>query len=228
MLRRILTLGIVALALGLVAPAIGVQAGIGAAAALAQDPPPAPDPEDPPDAPDEPEAPDAPDEPEAPEVPDAPEAPDAPNAPEDDEGSGDADETDDDGDDEDVAPAPAAPAPAAPAPAAVPAPVETGPAPVQVSHGTDVEGKNESHKPSGSAKGDTRHLTTTPQRAVFRNTTNRTSGTDTGTFPQGGIQAGAGGMAEDRPASLLLLGLGALGLGLMAGGVALRRRSLGS
>jgi hypothetical protein len=224
MLRRILTLGIVALALGLVAPAIGVQAGIGAGVALAQDPAPAPDPEDPPDAPDEPEAPDAPDEPEAPDT------PDAPDAPEDDEGSGDAGETDDDGDDEEVAPAP--PAPAAPAPAsapAAPAPVETGPAPVQERGGTDVEGKQESHKPSGSVTGETRHLTTTtPQRVVFQNTSNRTSGTDTGTFPQGGIQAGAGGMAEDGPASLLLLSLAALALGLMSGGVVLRRRSLGS
>jgi hypothetical protein len=224
MLRRILTLGIVALALGLVAPAIGAQAGIGAGVALAQDPAPAPDPEDPPDAPDEPEAPDTPDAPEAPDTPDAPEAPDAP---EDDEGSGDADETDD-GDDEEVAPAPAPPAPAAPAPAA-PAPVETGPAPVRESSGTDVEGKQESHQPSGSVKGETRHsTTTTPQRVVFQNTSNQTSGTDTGTFPQGGIQAGAGGMAEDGPASLLLLSLAALALGLMAGGVVLRRRSLGS
>jgi hypothetical protein len=207
MLRRILTLGIVALALGLVAPAIGVQAGIGAGVALAQDPAPAPDPEDPPDAPDEPEAPDTPD------------------APETDEGSGDADETDDDGDDEEVAPAPAPPAPAAPAPA----PVETGPAPVRESSGTDVEGKQESHQRSGSVKGETRHsTTTTPQRVVFQNTSNQTPGTDTGTFPQGGIQAGAGGMAEDGPASLLLLSLGALALGLMAGGVVLRRRSLGS
>jgi hypothetical protein len=216
MLRRTLTLGIVALALGLVAPAIGAQAGIGAGVALAQDPAPAPDPEDPPDAPD------------APEAPDTPDAPEAPDAQEDDEGSGDADETDDDGDDEEVAPAPAPPAPAAPAPAA-PAPVETGPAPVRESSGTDVEGKQESHRRSGSVKGETRHSTTTTrQRAVFQNTSNQTSGTDTGRFPQGGIQAGAGGMAEDRPASLLLLGLGALALGLMAGGVLLRRRSLGS
>ncbi len=77
-------------------------------------------------------------------------------------------------------------------------------------------------------KGETRSSTKTPSRVVFQNTSNQTSGTDTGTFPQGGIQAGAGGMADDAPASLLLLGLGTLAFGLMAGGVALRRRSLGS
>ena len=82
-----------------------------------------------------------------------------------------------------------------------------------MSHGTDVEGKKGSHKPSGSAKGDTRHLTTTPQRAVFQNTSKQTSGTDTGTFPQGGIQAGAGGMAEDGPACCCSSAWGRLGSG---------------
>jgi hypothetical protein len=48
---------------------------------------------------------------------------------------------------------------------------------------------------------------------------------DTGTVPQGGVQAGAGGTAPDGPSPLVLaLGLGTLGLGLTSGGVALRRR----
>lgn len=50
------------------------------------------------------------------------------------------------------------------------------------------------------------------------------SGTDTGTIPQGGIQAGAGGTADDGSAAVLSLGLGALMLVLTAGGYVLRRR----
>ena len=52
------------------------------------------------------------------------------------------------------------------------------------------------------------------------------SSTDTGTIPQGGIQAGAGGTANDDSAAALGLGSGALMLVLTAGGLALRRRGL--
>ena len=63
---------------------------------------------------------------------------------------------------------------------------------------------------------------------VFHTTSSPTSGTDTGTIPQGGIQAGGGGAADDGTVSLLLLGTGALALMLTAGGLTLRRRGLGS
>jgi hypothetical protein len=48
----------------------------------------------------------------------------------------------------------------------------------------------------------------------------------TTTIPQGGVQAGAGGMAQDGSGSMLLpIGLGLIGLTLAgAGGLALRRR----
>ena len=52
--------------------------------------------------------------------------------------------------------------------------------------------------------------------------------TDTGTVPQGGIQAGAGGTADEGTGPALLLGSGALVLMLMAGGLALRRRGFDS
>jgi hypothetical protein len=55
-----------------------------------------------------------------------------------------------------------------------------------------------------------------------------TSGTDTGTIPQGGIQAGAGGTADDGAIPALLLGSGALMLVLTAGGIAVRRRGFES
>ena len=54
------------------------------------------------------------------------------------------------------------------------------------------------------------------------------SGVDTGTIPQGGIQAGAGGTADEGPSSALLLGSAALMLVLAAGGLALRRRGFES
>ena len=51
------------------------------------------------------------------------------------------------------------------------------------------------------------------------------SGTDTGSIPQGGIQAGAGGTADNAPApALVALVLALLAFGTAAGGVAMRRR----
>jgi hypothetical protein len=49
------------------------------------------------------------------------------------------------------------------------------------------------------------------------------AGVDTGTIPQGGIQAGAGGTADDGSTAGLLWG-GALILMVAAGGLGLRRR----
>ena len=62
---------------------------------------------------------------------------------------------------------------------------------------------------------------------VFETVANVGAGNDTGTTPQGGIQAGGGGTA-DGGVSALLLGTGALALLLTAGGLVLRRRSLES
>jgi hypothetical protein len=50
------------------------------------------------------------------------------------------------------------------------------------------------------------------------------AGIDTGTIPQGGIQAGAGGTADDGSQAGLLWG-GSLILALAAGGLVLRRRN---
>jgi hypothetical protein len=57
---------------------------------------------------------------------------------------------------------------------------------------------------------------------------NVSGGNDTGTTPQGGIQAGGGGTADGSAVSALILGFGALALGLTAGGLVLQRRSLES
>jgi hypothetical protein len=63
---------------------------------------------------------------------------------------------------------------------------------------------------------------------VFETVANVSAGNDTGTSPQGGIQAGGGGTADGGAVSALLLGSGALALLLTAGGLVLRRRSLES
>jgi hypothetical protein len=70
----------------------------------------------------------------------------------------------------------------------------------------------------------------TPSAAspVVETVSNVSAGQDTGTSPQGGIQAGGGGTADGGAVSALLLGSGALALVLTAGGLALRRRSLES
>jgi hypothetical protein len=58
---------------------------------------------------------------------------------------------------------------------------------------------------------------------VVQATTPVSAGIDTGTIPQGGIQAGAGGTADDGSQAGLLWG-GSLILALAASGLALRRR----
>jgi hypothetical protein len=113
--------------------------------------------------------------------------------------------------------------PVTPPPAATPAPVT--PAPVtpapestkkkKSSGGSGVAGKTEKRKSAGSLP-------------VVQSTTTTVADTDTGTIPQGGIQAGGGGTANDGTALALLLGSGALVLTLMAGGLALRRRGFES
>jgi hypothetical protein len=56
---------------------------------------------------------------------------------------------------------------------------------------------------------------------AFKNT-----GVDTGTVPQGGVQAGGGGMAvQGATPTLLAVVLGLFAFGLTSGGVALRRRA---
>jgi hypothetical protein len=59
---------------------------------------------------------------------------------------------------------------------------------------------------------------------VVQTTTPVSAGVDTGTIPQGGIQAGAGGTAKDGSMAGLLWG-GALILMVAAGGLTLRRRN---
>jgi len=219
MLKRILTLGLAAMALAVIAPAIVSQVGGGVA--QAQTPPEAPDT---PDAPDMPEAPDTPDAPDTPEVPDAPEAPAPPAAPE--------------------APAP----PAAPAPPVQPDDSNDDPCAGDSRAGAHASGEDCTPAPlqapveqgpvsapdSGQNSGDTNSGDTNSggsNRApspVFETVANVSAGNDTGTSPQGGIQAGGGGTADGGALSALLLGSGALALVLTAGGLVLRRRSLES
>ena len=79
----------------------------------------------------------------------------------------------------------------------------------------------------GSVAGESQSSAQRPR--VFENTSHVSTGTDTGTFPQGGIQAGGGGMADGGEVlPVLLLGSGAIALVLTAGGLRLRRRGLGS
>jgi len=69
---------------------------------------------------------------------------------------------------------------------------------------------------------------TAPQTPVVQVSSQRVSDVDTGTIPQGGIQAGAGGTADDGTGSALLLGSAVLMLMLTAGGLVLRRRGFES
>ena len=78
----------------------------------------------------------------------------------------------------------------------------------------------------GSESG--RSGTKAPQTPLVRLSSQPVSGVDTGTIPQGGIQAGAGGTADGGSPSALLFGSAALLLVLMAGGLALRRRGFES
>jgi hypothetical protein len=215
MLKRILSLSVAVMALAVVAPAIAPQVGGGVAQA-----------QTPPDAPDTPDVPDTPDTPDTPDVPDTPDAPDAPEAP---------------------APpaAPESPAPpAAPAPPAQPDDSGDGPCADDSRAGAHASGEDDctpaplqapvdqgpvSAPENGQNSGDTEsgNSKSTPS-PVLETVANVSAGNDTGTSPQGGIQAGGGGTANGGAVSALLLGSGALALVLTAGGVVLRRRSLES
>jgi hypothetical protein len=209
MVKRILLLGLAALAVAVFAPSLGTQSVTGTSVAQAQEAQDPADPADPPEAQD-------PADPADPA--DPPEAPDQGDAPEDDEGSGDADETDDE--EETDQPAPVSP-PATPAPAPVSPPAPS--APSERSQGQESQESGNSGRRSGSE----RKQTTAPV-PTHQNTANVQAATDTATVPQGGVQAGAGGTADAGSPLALLLGSGALGLALTAGGVSLRRRSLES
>ena len=206
MVKRILLLGLAALAVAVFAPSLGTQSVTGTSVAQAQEAQDPADPADPPEAQD-------PADPADPA--DPPEAPDQGEAPEDDEGSGDADETDDE--EEIVPPAPVSPPPPAPVSPPVPS------APSERSQGKESQESGNSGRRSGSE----RKQTTAPV-PTHQNTANVQAATDTATVPQGGVQAGAGGTADAGSPLALLLGSGALGLALTAGGVSLRRRSLES
>ena len=193
MLKRILILGLAAVALALVAPAIGVGGDV----AQAQTDPIA----------------DAPDSGDAPDTPDTPDQGDAPDAPDQGDGSGCADGASVHASGEDCTPAPQAPA--QPTPQSQPAP-------------TSETQKEKSGGGSGSAGKSAGSEITPVAPQVVQTTTPVSAGVDTGTIPQGGIQAGAGGTADDGSMSGLLWG-GGLMLVLAASGLALRRRDgLGS
>jgi hypothetical protein len=205
MLKRILILGLAAVALALVAPAIGVggAVGVGGDVAQAQTDPNA-------DAPDQGVTPDAPDQG---VTPDAPDQGDAPDAPDEGDGSGCADGASVHASGEDCIPAPQAPAKPTPQPR---------PAPKSETH------KEKSGGGSGAAGESAGSEITPVTPQVVQTTTPVSAGVDTGTIPQGGIQAGAGGTADDGSMSGLLWG-GGLIFVLAASGLALRRRDgLGS
>jgi hypothetical protein len=111
---------------------------------------------------------------------------------------------------------PVTPPPATPTPAPV-TPTPTAPAP-----------KKHTRKKSGGGSGVAGKSQQRAALPVVEHTTTPVVDTDTGTVPQGGIQAGAGGTAGDGTVAALLLGSGALALMLMAGGLALRRRGFES
>jgi hypothetical protein len=212
MIKRILVLGIAALALALVAPAIG--AGVNVAHAQTDPTADAPDSGDT-TAPDSGDttAPDSCDAPDAPEQGDAPEAPDQ------------GDSVDDEGDDAEDSPCASSGARASgescPPPAAQPQQPQQ-PAPKSRPH----ERKQAEHGSSGSGSGSGsvgQWARSTVRPQVVQTTTPVSAGIDTGTIPQGGIQAGAGGTADDGSQAGLLWS-GALMLALAAGGLVLRRR----
>jgi hypothetical protein len=100
----------------------------------------------------------------------------------------------------------------------VPSPTKTvtvkvkAPAPKHASAGSESSGSSESSS----------HSTPTANVAA---TTPTTSTSDTGTVPQGGVQAGAGGTASQGPSPVLMASaLGLALLGVASGGAALRRR----
>ena len=119
------------------------------------------------------------------------------------------DEGDDEGDDEEQSPQ---------------APVRQAPASEQRGGG---EGSGSGSGSRGGSKSATKHHRV-QTHFVAQRTANVSAGVDTGTIPQGGIQAGAGGTADSDTLSVLLLGSGALVLVLSAGGLTLRRRGFDS
>jgi hypothetical protein len=177
MVKRILVLGIAALALALVAPTIGTGMNV----AHAQTDPTA-------------------------------EAPDQ------------GDSSDDEGDDAEDSPCASSGARASGDSCSPPAARPQQPAPTSRPHERKPaeHGSSESNSDSGSGSLGQRVGSTVRPQIV--QTTPVSAGIDTGTIPQGGIQAGAGGTADDGSQAGLLWS-GALMLALAAGGLALRRRN---
>ena len=201
MVKRILVLGIAALALALAAPTIGTGMNV----AHAQTDPTA-------------EAPDsgdttAPDSGEAPDAPDQGDAPDAPDQ---------GDSADDEGDDAEDSPCASSGARASGESCPPPAAQPQQPAPTSRPHERKQEEHGSSESNSGSGSVGQRVGSTVRPQVV--QTTPVSAGIDTGTIPQGGIQAGAGGTADDGSQAGLLWS-GALMLALAASGLALRRRN---
>jgi hypothetical protein len=204
MVKRILVLGIAALALALVAPTIGTGMNV----AHAQTDPTA-------DAPDSGDT-TAPDSGDAPDAPDQGDAPDAPDQ---------GDSADDEGDDAEDSPCASSGARASGESCPPPAAQPQQPAPTSRPHERKPaeHGSSDTNSNSGSGSVGQRAGSTVRPRVV-QTTTPVSAGIDTGTIPQGGIQAGAGGTADDGSQAGLLWS-GALMLALAAGGLALRRRN---
>jgi hypothetical protein len=201
MLKRILMLGLAVAALALVVPAIVAQSGVEGNVAQAQTPP-VTDPDDqadPPDAEDPPDAPDAEDQPDQADNP------------------GDDAEDEDGEDDEDDESSPQRPV-------APQSPQNSTPS----GGGSGGQSNGGSGGQSNGRSGSVTHNSGTQFAQVQTGTRNVSAGTDTGTFPTGGIQAGAGGTAEDGIGFALLLGAASLMLVFAAGGLVLRRRDLES
>jgi hypothetical protein len=221
MVKRILVLGIAALALALVAPTIGTGMNV----AHAQTDPTAeapdsgdttaPDSGDVPEAPDQGDAPAAPDQGDAPAAPDQGDAPDAPDQ---------GDSADDEGDDAEDSPCASSGARASGESCPPPAAQPQQPAPTNRPHERKPAEHGSSESNSNSGSGSVGQRVGSTVRPQIVQTTPVSAGIDTGTIPQGGIQAGAGGTADDGSQAGLLWS-GALMLALAAGGLALRRRN---
>ncbi len=111
-------------------------------------------------------------------------------------------------------------------------PPKTNATPAPVKHKSKHKGSSKGGSNGGSKGGSgsqSKQRTTAPATLpVVQNTTTPVADTDTGTIPQGGIQAGAGGTAGEGIGPAILLGSAGLALVFMAGGLALRRRGLES
>ena len=153
-------------------------------------------------------APDSGDTPDTPDAPDAPDQGDTPDAPDQGDGSGCADGARAHASGEDCTPVPQRPAPPSPQPQPSPTSQPKKGSHEESGNGSESLGKRASSQP-------------TPQFVQIA--TPVTAGVDTGTIPQGGIQAGAGGTADDGSTAGLLWS-GALVLAVAASGLALRRR----